>query len=64
MSNNKFVSDGMTETSPVCHTCANWAPGTTSCKAFPKGIPLDILTGKNDHTKPVEGDNGIQYSKA
>ena len=33
------------------------------CEAFPNGIPDDIAYGDNDHTKPVEGDNGIQYKK-
>lgn len=31
------------------------------CKAFPKGIPDEIWQGKNDHTKPHPGDNGIQF---
>ena len=31
------------------------------CKAFPDGIPDEILFGKNDHIEPVIGDNGIQF---
>ena len=31
------------------------------CKAFLNGIPTEILIGKNDHTKPFKGDNGIQF---
>jgi len=39
-----------------CFSCVNFIgkrKGETylQCKAFPKGIPDDILTGKNDHTK-------------
>lgn len=34
------------------------------CPAFPDGIPADIWLGKNDHTKPYEGDNGITYQDA
>mgnify|MGYP003114413880 FL=1 len=33
------------------------------CKAFPDGIPVDILTGGIDHHSPIEGDNGIQYER-
>jgi hypothetical protein len=32
------------------------------CKAFPKKIPDEIWQGKNDHTKPYPGDNGIQFT--
>lgn len=31
------------------------------CKAYPDGIPVDIITGKHDHTKPFPGDNGVRY---
>jgi hypothetical protein len=31
------------------------------CKAFPEGIPFEIVFGNNAHTKPFPGDNGIQY---
>ena len=31
------------------------------CSAFNDGIPYEILTGENDHTKPYKGDNGIQF---
>ena len=31
------------------------------CKAYPKGIPLEIFREEVDHTKPYKGDNGIQY---
>ena len=31
------------------------------CDAFPRGIPAEILSGANDHTGPVEGDDGLLY---
>jgi len=33
------------------------------CAAFPKGIPLEIAYGDNDHTAPYLGDNGLRYMK-
>lgn len=51
--------------SSVCSKCVhlNLDPFATvqTCKAFPKGIPQQIWTGKNDHTRPFQGDNGIQF---
>lgn len=31
------------------------------CKAFPEGIPYDLLHSKFEHNKPYPGDNGIQF---
>ena len=37
---------------------------TNSCKAFPKGIPVEIAYGNNLHRKPLEGqDNDIIFEK-
>lgn len=33
-----------------------------TCKAFPDGIPEEILNGEYDHHKPYEGDNGIRFN--
>lgn len=35
--------------------------GMPSCRAYPNGIPREILTLEADHTKPYKGDNGIQF---
>jgi len=32
------------------------------CKAFPYGIPQEILNGDFDHRKPYHGDNGIRFT--
>ena len=47
--------------SPVCTFCKH-ETGFRKCKAFDL-IPLEIWEGKNDHTKPYKGDNGIRFKK-
>ena len=55
----KFESDG-TVTAPKCHTCLHWK-GDLTCAAFQDEIPMEILTGEADHTKPYPGDSGLIY---
>lgn len=51
----------MQPVSPPCATCRHRIFGDV-CEAFPGGgIPPDILSGENDHRKPVDGDGGIRY---
>jgi len=51
---------------PKCLDCAYYGGpkqygfGLT-CKAYPRGIPEEILEGKIDHDKPYPGDHGIQF---
>lgn len=33
------------------------------CRAFPDGIPHDILCGNNPHLDPYPGDSGIHFEK-
>ena len=45
-----------------CMTCKHFdAQGI--CEAFPDGIPAEIYSGHNKHTKPYPGDRGIQYER-
>lgn len=47
----------------ICSKCRFFNPKTVTCKAFPEGVPGEILTGEFDHHKPYEGDHGIQFEK-
>ena len=47
--------------SPLCYSCAHWQRGTSMCKAYPKGIPVGILSQELDHREELPGDQGIIY---
>ena len=45
-----------------CFYCEYWNKDKIgTCKAFPKGIPLDIASGQFNHHKPHKGDHNIQF---
>jgi len=44
-----------------CTFCAHRSPDATRCKAYPKGIPVEILFNEHDHCEAFPGDNGIRY---
>ena len=51
---------------PICAKCKNFIPNKKHnlCKAFPEppGIPWEIVSGKNDHSKPLpEQKNDIVF---
>ena len=48
-------------TAMQCNTCKHRIPYTVTCKAFPNRIPIEILSGKFDHSLPHPQDNGIMY---
>jgi hypothetical protein len=51
---------------PQCFSCKNYIKATVDftplCKAFPKGIPMELYSGKIIHDKPYENDNGYRYN--
>ena len=52
---------------PKCYTCKNIIidKGDPRCKAFPEGIPDDILTWEFPHTKKYPGqENSILFEPA
>jgi hypothetical protein len=37
----------------VCFKCKNWRKFIGGCNAFPDGIPYEITSGENEHSKPL-----------
>ena len=50
---------------PICLDCVHFFEDEYGfkCKAFPEGIPDEILDGEHDHHKLFKGDHGIQFKK-
>ncbi len=44
-----------------CDLCKHINSDAISCKAFPEGIPIMILSNQVAHTKPYPGDKGIRF---
>jgi hypothetical protein len=34
------------------------------CKAFPDGVPIEILSGRDLHYLPFPGDHGLQFERS
>lgn len=57
-----MFENGNTFYTPICNSCKHYIEGLT-CDAF-SIIPDEIIEGKNDHSKPLPGqDNNIVYEK-
>jgi len=56
-----ICGDLLYDFSTQCLSCTHLHKDLVSCKAYPKGIPDMILSGKVDHSKSYLGDNGIQF---
>lgn len=37
--------------------------GNPACKAFPSGIPDEMLTGEADHRSPFPDDRGVRFEE-
>jgi len=44
-----------------CNKCRHVSDDGLYCKAFPDGIPMEILSGKVQHRTSHPGDNGIRF---
>jgi hypothetical protein len=60
MSLSKIEKNGLDVYKPQCNRCIHYLKDAR-CKAFSSIIPIQILTGEHDHTKPFKGDNGIRF---
>ena len=48
----------------VCFKCKNFRRFIGGCLAFPNGIPDEITSGKNQHSKPLKGQkNNIVFEQ-
>jgi len=56
-----ITGDAVIDMSVQCLGCKNLNDNMTTCKAFPDGIPVEILTGGFDHSEAFAGDNGIRF---
>ena len=57
----------MTYPSPICLECKHFDQESFDgmfCAAFPEGIPELIMSGLNDHSKPLpDQDSGIVFEQ-
>jgi len=47
--------------SSVCTRCKHFNSIELACKAFPEGIPDDLLAGNMEYDKILEGQNSKSY---
>lgn len=58
------VDEDISSFSLVCGYCEHLtSTEERQCEAFPKGIPLVIWNGDNDHTSAYANDGGIQFER-
>lgn len=51
---------------PICFECKHFQgawKGAPRCKAFPNGIPRELMREKAKHDAPYPGDHGIQFEQ-
>src|SRR5688500_6505094 len=57
---DKFSWEAGDVRTAVCFHCAHFQ-GNRSCHAFTYEIPNEVWSGENDHTKQIDGDQGILF---
>jgi len=64
MSSGDFVDSGRKLHFLSCSHCRHWLgekSGKEICKAYPNGIPPEILAWTLTHCKPYPGDHGMRF---
>lgn len=56
-------NDPKMEAVGICHTCVFRHMDLFTCRAFPDGIPAEVLVGDFLHVDSYPGDHGIQYQR-
>lgn len=56
----RYIADTFGESQ--CDRCVH-RTGNHTCKAFPDGIPFEIIGTLHDHSEPFDGDNGIRFEE-
>lgn len=44
-----------------CRACVHYRPATTTCRAFPDRIPIEVASGQLSHLDPLVGDHGTRF---
>ncbi len=60
---DRFVWKQGDITFSLCASCVHKHPNAATCDAYPRGIPVEFLNGREQHVKPVDGDGGVFYKK-
>ncbi len=47
----------------ICNKCIHVRDDGLRCRAFPEGIPEEVLTGRHDHHFPHPDDMGIHFER-
>lgn len=59
---DRYTWEANQVTQSQCATCVEKALGGAICRAFPDGIPGEILLNEIDHREEYPGDGGVLYS--
>ena len=58
------LSNHIISTIPQCFYCRHYVDdgdGPLRCAAFPDRVPLDVYSGRHDHSETYPGDGGIRF---